>query len=95
MAMITRTISIPPATDIENLIGIYRTLLDALLIEHNIPIPPCNDLQHPIPESEALLRSDFNEMLHLLRNTKADNPTLSLTSMKVGGNHMTLIFNTN
>lgn len=82
----THTVHIPLNTDVPEMIGAYRALLESLEINTDLmsmfPINP-QGFSHPVVECQEKLKHDFMQTMQLLTASKQDHNEVFLENITV------------
>lgn len=88
----TLPIQIPVLTNVEELLGVYAGLFDAMGIPHGIPCPPADKFTHPIEEENLKLQTTFMEVMRQLQQAKGDYRNLRLVNATTTQTSITFVF---
>ena len=90
---ITHVIKIPPLTSVPELLGNYRNLFNIMGIETpSFPFEAQEGFQHPVPESQQVLLSDYMLSMQLLQNLQNDHGAVTLLDARVTNSTATFVF---
>ena len=99
--MTTRTfshsVSVPPLTDVPEMLGAYGTLFQSLGISfaQQFPFPLSTGFTHPIPEENKKLTNEFFMTSMQLKSAQDMNGPLSFVNASVSSSMVTFIFQYN
>lgn len=88
----TLPITIPVLTNVEELLGVYAALFDAMGIPQNIPCPPAEGFTHPIESENLNLKMTFMQVMQQLQASKGDYMNLRLVNCNTTQTSVTFVF---
>lgn len=92
--ILTHTISIPPLTDITELMAVYNNLFLTLGVKNNLGTTDiATKFTHPVPESNAKLLVDFTNTMGVLTSAVRE-ASVTITNARVTPTALTFVFET-
>lgn len=88
----THNVRIPPLTDVEQLIGGYKSLFNALGIPNEIPMPAVEGFTHPIPAENEKLTADFFTSMMAFKQLKIDKVNVKLVNTRINAAMLVFVF---
>lgn len=93
--LFTHVVQVPPNTDVFEMVGAYRALLESMNIDTTLlNIFPINNqgFSHPIEECKHVLTNDFMRTMQLLNASVADYGTVYLENFTNNGKSAVFVF---
>lgn len=92
MKLTTHSVAVPPLTDVEQMMGLYKALFDMLGLPNAMPFPVCSEFTHPIEESQQRLMTDFYNTKIIVQQLMRDRISVKLDDCRVNTNMATFVF---
>lgn len=94
MKLLTHVVAVPPLTNVEEMLGAYKTLMQTIGIGDvdQMPFPPSAGFTHPIPEENQKLTNDFFNTSRVLQQLVRDKVFVHLRDTRVSMTTVTFIF---
>lgn len=83
MVIKTFNVTIPPLTDVNEMMGTYANLFTARNVKHNMLFPVRGQFTHPIPSAATILLNDFMLVSNDLNRLSLEYKNLVVTDARV------------
>lgn len=91
----THSVHVPPLTDVQEMLGAYRGLFEALGIPNDMPFPISQGFTHPIEAENTKLTSAFFNTMTIMKQLTIDKVNVQLDSTRVTGESVLFVFSYN
>ena len=88
----TMVISLPPLTDVRELLGNYSNLLSVQGIPHQIPFSSQGNFNHPIPDDQNKVLSEFINTMKMLSDLRINYTNIQCNEVKIGQRSVVFVF---
>ena len=88
----TMVIYLPPLTDVRELLGNYANLLSVQGIPHQIPCSSQGNFNHPIPDDQNKLLSEFINTMKTLADLRIHYTNIQCSEVNVGQRSVVFVF---
>lgn len=88
----THTISLPPMTDVQELLGQYLALFSTLGVVVTTTFVPSVGFSHPIPEENEKLTRQFFDTMNTFKSLMFNVSKITLTNSRVQNTTVTFVF---
>ncbi|MNM27101.1 hypothetical protein D3C81_375850 [compost metagenome] len=97
MKLFSHMVTIPPLTDVQEMLGSYKALFITIGIgkAEEMAFPVAGGFTHPIPEENQRLTNDFFNTSRVLQQLVRDKVNVHLSGTRVQGVTVTFMFGYN
>lgn len=93
MKTFSHNVPVPPLTDIQELLGMYQGLFNALGISHNMNFPLVEKFAHPIKSENDKLTKDFFNTMITLKQVLLNKVNVQVTNIVANSAMLTILIN--
>jgi len=88
----THSVSLPPLTDVQEMLGNYKALFDTLGCPNAMPFVAQSGFTHPIPEENEKLTNEFFVTMMTIKQLMTSKVNVILIDTRVTGSTVMFVF---